>query len=127
MLRLAGLHPGVVGARDAQLARATAHRRPPLTLRLCECAVAPSGIAGGCSAAGDGPRPKRSNLHDETRKTKQKQPFGAGEEGRNRAAGSSGERGSPRRPRRFPHIPHFHLAEARRCLFAHNCRDRRDN
>ena len=86
---LAGLPPGVVGARDARLARATAYRRPPLTLRLCECAVAPLGIAGGCYAAGDEPRPNRSNLHDETRRTKHKQPFGTGEEeeGRNRAAG----------------------------------------
>lgn len=56
----------------------------------CECAVALSGIAGGCSAAGDGPRPNGSTHHDETAQNQRRPPCraaGEDEEGRNRAAG----------------------------------------
>jgi hypothetical protein len=57
--------PAFGGARDGRSARATADRHLPLTLRLVECAIGPWAIAGGCSAAKDGPRRDRSSDHDQ--------------------------------------------------------------
>jgi hypothetical protein len=60
--RCAGGPPGVVGARDARRIRATAGRRPPLTLRLCECAAAPEASQSAAPTPGQAPAEKEQRL-----------------------------------------------------------------
>jgi len=75
----AGGPPGVIGARNARRIRATADRRPPLTLRLCECAAAPEASQSAAPTPGQAPA-RRSNDHDKTKNQEQPPEWTAEEE-----------------------------------------------
>ena len=94
MLPLAGLPPGVVGARAAgsPAQRLIAVLRSASALRVRDRAFGVWHVV--LRRRGMNPGPNRSNLHDETRRTKRSHPFGR--ERKRKADGAAGSGGGER-------------------------------